>query len=276
MALIWGVNFSVIKYGARLLDPLAYNGMRVAMAAVALVAIVVVGGLPWPSRRHTIALLALGVLGNGIYQLFFVEGVAHTRASDAALVMAASPILVALIGRARGIERMHARGFVGIALSMTGIALVVFATTQAPPGQSTIWGDLLVLLSALSWSLYAVLLKPYTHDVNGIQLGALTMVGGAVPLVLLAAPAMARTSWTHVPLGGWVAMTYSGIGSLVIAYLIWYRGVRVLGPTRTAMYSNLQPALGVLVAWLTLGEVPTVWQIVGAAAIMAGLLLTRA
>src|SRR5438046_793947 len=130
MALIWGVNFSVIKYGARLLDPLAYNGMRVAMAAVALVAIVVARGLPWPSRRQALALLALGVLGNGIYQLFFVEGVAHTRASDAALVMAASPILVALMGRARGIERMHARGLVGIALSMAGIALVVFATTQ--------------------------------------------------------------------------------------------------------------------------------------------------
>src|SRR5438093_1002072 len=84
--------------------------------------------------------------------------------------IAASPVLVALMGRARGIERMHARGYAGIALSMSGIALVVFATTQAPPGQSSVWGDFLIFVSALSWSLYAVLLKPYTHDVNGIQL----------------------------------------------------------------------------------------------------------
>jgi drug/metabolite transporter (DMT)-like permease len=69
---------------------------------------------------------------------------------------------------------------------------------------------------------------------------------------------------------------YSGLGALVVAYLFWYRGVRILGPTRTAMYSNLQPALGVFLAWLMLGEAPTVWQIVGAAFIVSGLLLTRA
>jgi len=70
-------------------------------------------------------------------------------------------------------------------------------------------------------------------------------------------------------------MVYSGIGALVIAYLFWYRGVRVIGPTRTAMYSNVQPVFAVIIAWVVLGEVPTLWQGVGAASIMSGLLLTR-
>jgi drug/metabolite transporter (DMT)-like permease len=61
----------------------------------------------------------------------------------------------------------------------------------------------------------------------------------------------------------------------VIAYLIWYRGIKLIGPTRTSMYSNLQPIIAVLVAWMALGEVPTVAQGLGAAAVMAGLLLTR-
>jgi drug/metabolite transporter (DMT)-like permease len=63
--------------------------------------------------------------------------------------------------------------------------------------------------------------------------------------------------------------------ALVIAYYFWYRGVRVIGPTRTAMYSNLQPVIGVGMAWLLLHETPTTWQIVGAISIMSGLLLTR-
>ena len=70
-------------------------------------------------------------------------------------------------------------------------------------------------------------------------------------------------------------MSYSGLGALVIAYLFWYRGMKVLGPTRTAMYSNLQPIFALLVAWLTLGEVPTIWQGVGTACITSGLLMTR-
>src|SRR4051812_18415452 len=97
MALIWGVNFSVVKYGTKLVDPLAYNGVRIALAAVALVAIVYITRGTWPSRRDTLLALALGAIGNGLYQIFFVEGVARTRAGDAALVIAATPALIALM-----------------------------------------------------------------------------------------------------------------------------------------------------------------------------------
>ena len=55
-----------------------------------------------------LTLLGLGVLGNGIYQFFFVEGIAHTSASDTALVVAASPAFIAIIGRVRGVERISA------------------------------------------------------------------------------------------------------------------------------------------------------------------------
>src|SRR5206468_6529990 len=119
-------------------------------------------------------------------------------------------------------------------------------------------------------------LKPYTERVPGIQLSAFTMLGGAVPLAIVAWPALSRANWNTVPVTGWLAVLYSGVFALVIAYLFWYRGVRVIGPTRTAMYSNLQPVIAVLVAWLVLGETPTLWQGVGAVSIMAGLLLTRA
>ncbi len=73
----------------------------------------------------------------------------------------------------------------------------------------------------------------------------------------------------------WGAILYSGIGALVIAYIFWFYGVRKLGPTRTALYGNLQPLIALLVAWLTLGEMPTSWQGLGAATIVGGVLLTR-
>jgi len=72
-----------------------------------------------------------------------------------------------------------------------------------------------------------------------------------------------------------LAAVAGGVFALVVAYLFWYNGVRVIGPTRTSMYSNLQPIVAVLVAWPMLGETPTPWQIVGAVCIMGGLVLTR-
>ncbi|HEV8496657.1 MAG TPA: EamA family transporter [Gemmatimonadaceae bacterium] len=275
MALIWGVNFSIVKFGTTLVAPLAYNGLRVMIAAVVLMTIVLAAKTPLPPRRVIVALLTLGVLGNGIYQFFFVQGIARTRASDAALVVAASPAFIAIIGRLRGVERASTRRVMGILLSIAGIALVVFATTRGDDGRSSLAGDMLVLAGSLSWATYTVLLKPYTEHVSGIQVSAFTMVGGAVPLFVVALPAIVHASWSTVPLLGWGALFYSAIFALVIAYLFWYRGVRVIGPTRTAMYSNVQPLIAVIFAWVVLNETPTIWQGIGMVFIMTGLVLTR-
>src|SRR5690348_14103488 len=87
MAPIWGVNYSVVKYGTTLVEPLAYNGVRLAIAAIVLAVTVAFGGKPLPNRRTVVTLLGLGLLGNGIYQWFFIEGISRTRASNAALVV---------------------------------------------------------------------------------------------------------------------------------------------------------------------------------------------
>src|SRR3954468_6867395 len=274
MALIWGINFVVIKFATSVLPIVAFNAVRVTLAAVALV---VAGALrkgPWPGRRQSLSLLALGILGNGIYQMLFVQGVAHTRASDAAILVAATPAFIAVLARLRGAERVQRKVWGGILLSILGIALISSAGI-AGQSQSSIFGDALVLAGSFCWALYSVLLKPHTHSVDGVKLGALTMVGGAIALMLFAWPAVAAAPWRSAPPSAWWAIAYSGIGSLVIAYLFWYRGVRVIGPTRTAMYSNIQPVFAVLAAWIVLGELPTLWQGVGAASIFSGLLLTR-
>jgi drug/metabolite transporter (DMT)-like permease len=101
------------------------------------------------------------------------------------------------------------------------------------------------------------------------------MIGGAVPLILVSMPAIVRTQWSGVGLGGWAAVAYSGLFALVLAYLFWYRGVKVLGPTRSAMYANLQPIIALGVAWATLHEAPHLLQLAGTACIMGGLVLTR-
>ena len=274
MALLWGVNFVVVKFATGLLPPLAFNALRVTLAAVALMIIAAAGRGPWPRRPQILALLGLGVLGNGLYQVFFIEGLAHTRASDAAILVAATPASIALIGRIRGSERIQRRGWSGILLSVVGVAFVsgAAAFTEA---RSSLVGDLFILCATVCWAFYTVLLKPHTHTADGIKLAALTMVGGAASLMIIAWPEVIATDWRAAPAAAWGAMAYSGFGALVIAYMFWYRGVRILGPTRTAMYSNLQPIIAVAVAWIALGEIPTLWQGVGAASIMSGLLLTR-
>jgi drug/metabolite transporter (DMT)-like permease len=274
MALIWGVNFVVVKFATGVLPPLPFNAVRVSLAAVTLMLIASLRHNPWPDRKRTLVLLALGVLGNGVYQMLFINGVSLTRAGDASLLIAATPAFIALIGRIRGVERIGGKGWFGILLSILGIGLVSGAAALAQTS-SALLGDFLIHCGALCWAFYTVLLKPYMQDVDGVKLSALTMVGGALALDLYAWRAVIATPWSAAPPAAWGAMAFSGLGALVIAYLFWYRGVRIIGPTRTAMYSNLQPVFAVLVAWMVLGEVPTAWQGIGAASIMSGLVLAR-
>jgi drug/metabolite transporter (DMT)-like permease len=101
------------------------------------------------------------------------------------------------------------------------------------------------------------------------------MLGGSLPLLIATPRALIATDWSRLGIQGWGAVFYASVISMGVAYLFWYRGLRVLGPTRTAVYSNLQPVIAILVAWVFLHEAPTVWQGVGTATIMTGLFLTR-
>ncbi|MEP6730275.1 MAG: DMT family transporter [bacterium] len=275
MALIWGVNFIVVKFATGVFAPLAFNSVRISLAVAVLWAIVLVRGQALPVRRDVLGMLAIGVLGNGLYQILWVEGMARTRASDASLLVAASPAFIEIIGWARGNERVGVRGVVGIAISLVGIGLVVSGSANSGVGHSTWSGNAFILTSVLCWAVYSVGLKPYTERVDGLTLSAVTMTGGVVPMLIVATPSLLATKWGAVSNAGWAAVLYSGILALVVAYLFWYRGVRVLGPTRASMYSNLQPLFAMTAAWFVLSESPRATQLAGAACIIGGLLLTR-
>ncbi len=110
---------------------------------------------------------------------------------------------------------------------------------------------------------------------GSITATAWTMGIGAVPLVLIGLPGVARMDLAAVPLAGWGAIVYSSLFALVLAFLFWCRGVEKLGSTRTATYSNFQPVIVLLIAWPLLHETPTLWQILGAGGIFSGIYLTR-
>lgn len=276
MAVIWGINFVVVKYATQVFNPFAFTGLRVGAAALFLLLVAFARGHISLPRRDVVGLLLLGVIGNGLYQLFFVHGVARTRAGNAALIVGAAPAFIALFARVRGLERVKRMTLVGIALSVIGVGLVIAGSANPSNGQTTtLLGSVLVFCGVLCWTVYTIMLQPYTKRIDVVRLSAITMVGGAVPLLIASTPALVATNWSAVGSGGWLALFYSSVISMGVAYFFWYRGLRVLGPTRTAVYSNLQPIIALLVAWAFLGEIPTIFQGVGAATIVAGVFLTR-
>ena len=149
-------------------------------------------------------------------------------------------------------------------------------TAAGTSQEGSLMGALIVFCGVLCWTVYTVGLQPLTHRVDSVQLSALTMAGGMLPLAFATPFAVSSIRAAHASSVAWWCVAYSSVISIGVAYLFYYRGIRVLGPTRTSMYSNLQPIVAILTGWMALGEAPTAWQIAGTASIIGGLFLTRA
>ncbi|MDB4948923.1 MAG: Permease of the drug/metabolite transporter superfamily [Gemmatimonadetes bacterium] len=276
MVLVWGANFAVVKRTLATFDPLAFNGLRFLIASLFVAAVLrAQGPIPRPDRRDVPRLVAIGILGNVLYQVAFILGLSRTAAGHASVVLALSPMFTALLSRWTGHERPGGRTWSGAALSILGIALVSSGSLRAgaPPG--ALVGDLILVGSAVLWAAYTVGSRPLVQRYGAVPTTAWTLWIGTPPLLLAGAPALLRQRWSGISPGAWGGLFFSACLSIGLAYLIWYRGVEKIGNTRTAIFSNLTPlvALAVSAAWL--GERPSALSMVGVALTLGGVMWVR-
>lgn len=275
-AAIWGGHYTVLKYGLRVMEPFTFSAIRMVSALIILALLALtVRDTPRPSLKDVGALMALGLIGNGLYQLLFMIGMTTTRAGIAALIIAASPAWVAIIGRITGRENVSPRAWMGIGLQLIGVACVVLSTHVLDGAKGAATGTILILVCGVLWSLYTVLLQPYTTRIHPLHLSTITLSSGALLMTCVALPGLIRLDFGSIAPSAWLALSYSTLLAMIVAYLLYYRGIRVIGPTRTAVYGNLQPVIAIIVAWVLLREAPGLWQWVGTILIMGGLLLSR-
>ncbi len=277
LAVIWGVNFSVIKVALESVSALGFNALRFPLAATVLVLALRKRSVVRPRRSDVPRLLAVGLAGNVVYQLMFIVGLDATLAGNASILLATAPVWTAIFSVWSGHERVSASFWVGASGTVVGIVFVVLggASNALLLGRDTVLGDLLILIAAVVWALYTVWGRPLVDRYGSLPATAWTLWIGTVPLVLIGAPTLTRSMLTDLGPTGWLAIAYAGILGIGVAYLIWYRGVAVLGSARTAIYSNTVPIVALAVAWVWLGERPGALQYLGGALVLLGVAWTR-
>lgn len=289
MAVIWGTNYSIVKSAFDEVDPQAFNALRMAIASVVFLLII------WGMRqarapsahgaatifrtpakmtpRDWIGLAALGLVGHFLYQYLFIGGLARTSVANSSLILAATPILVALLSAAMGEGRVSRQHWLGAAVSIVGIYLVV--GHGAAMGKDRSLGDVMMLGAVCCWALYTVGARHLMIRHSPVGVTGLSMALGTLLYVPATWRGVRATQWAHVGGFTWFAIVYSALFALCIAYTIWYAAVREIGSARTAVYSNIVPlvAMGTAVAFL--GE-PLGWRkVAGAAAVLGGVAMTR-
>jgi drug/metabolite transporter (DMT)-like permease len=278
-AILWGVNFSVVKFALAEIPPVVFMGLRFLVASAAMLALTLAAGYRIDFEpRHIPHLIGLGLVGNTAYQLLFVFAISLTTAENSALILATAPAWVALVGTALGMERVEKVGWLGIGLSLAGIALIIGGSdrlAEFPFGGSSLRGDLLMLAGTLCWALYTLLVRPMTRRYSSVSVTSVSTAIGTIPLVLVGIPAMADLDWSAVSTVAWTAMALSGVFAIGLAYFFWNYGVAQLGSARTSIYSNLSLPAALATAWMWLGETLTPMQAAGTLLALGGVVLAR-
>ncbi len=281
---IWGTNFVVMKEAFRTMDPMAFNAVRMTLAALILLGVLLAreGWQPLP-RRDWLKLIGLGILGNTLYQIPFVTGLDLIPPGNSALLIATIPVWTALLARLLGWERITRRVWLGIFLSFVGVLLVTLGTPAASGAgavvafgldRMSLWGNLLTLIAAACWAGYTVFSKDLLKRYSPLRVSTLGLLAGIVGLWFVSIPNALHTPWLELPGSVWAAALYSGIFPIAVAYVIWATGVQRVGAARTAVYNNLVPVVTFLLAYFVLAQPITFLQGIGGTVGLTGVYLT--
>jgi drug/metabolite transporter (DMT)-like permease len=273
---VWGGNFIVVKAAVAVLPPVGFTFLRFALASLVLLVLLRLreGSIGLP-RRDFISIAALGALGFGAYQILWTTGLTTVGAGDSALLIAATPVMVALLAVVARTDVLTPLKLAGVLISFAGVAIVVASGPGLSLGGSIV-GELITLGAAICWAIYTAFAGPYLRRHSPLRATAWATVAGTVvlaPLAVLQLAAVEGPVITPEILG---AVLYAGLLAAGVSNVIVMNGIKVVGPTRTAALQFLVPALAVVFAAIFLNEAIRPGQVVGGLIIVAGVVLTRA
>ncbi|HEY7348870.1 MAG TPA: DMT family transporter [Ktedonobacterales bacterium] len=289
VVIIWSVSPALFKIALEELDPFAFVYARFLL--ITALALLLLwrhgrrGGRAWRfERRDILPLVVSGLTGYGIYQLFYFVGLSLTTAFGSILLTATVPLFSVILLALFRTERVSLVQWSGVLLAFAGVAFFLLAAggnlqhegvDRHVTPTTMILGDLLTLVAALSFAFYGITNKKLGTRFSQAELMCYTLVVGTLALAPVGVPALFHQHWSLVTWRSWAVVGYGVVFPVYVSYSIWNWAIIRRGVGYVTLYNYPTPVLGGAVAFLLLGEGFSAGQLLGAAVVLAGLLLAR-
>jgi drug/metabolite transporter (DMT)-like permease len=281
----WALAFVLIKMALGAdggFTPLAFLWPRMALSAVVLFAMLPVIGAPAGiPREHLLKTVGIGVIGLAGYHVLFTVGLALTTPVDTALIVGTGPVMTALWMPLFGMERPRGRAWLGIVICFLSVAAITIrgAWSAAAAGWDTqrLLGDIVMLIASNCWALNGILCRRAAPFMKSATMTAWGLLWASIVLVPFCAVAMVRQDWTAVTPTGWWCFVYAILPASTVSVILFYYGVKKVGPLHTIIYQNVSPLITAGLVYLIMRDhpVPNETQVVGVFTIFIGVYLTR-
>jgi drug/metabolite transporter (DMT)-like permease len=268
--LLWSSAFPGIRAALMGYSPGDLVLLRFLIASLALGLWAFTARMPLPAWKDWPGMVALGILGIAGYQIALSFGQKTITAGAAALIVALTPVFMALFGRILLGESLALIGWLGSLISFVGIALVSFGESG-----SFRWspGVTLVLLATLATSLFFVLQRPYLKRYSPLQMTTLGIWAGTAMMAAIWLPSLADAV-AHAPRSATLAVVYMGLLPGALAYVTWAFALSRMPAPVLGNSLYLEPPLVIAIAFVWLGELPSVLTILGGVIAIAGVVIS--
>ncbi len=265
VVVIWGVNFLAIDFGLAGVPPLVFLALRFILVAIPAVFFIKPPAIGWKNIVLIGAFLSLGQ-----FSLLYIALALGMPPGLASLLHQSQVVLTVIVSAIALRERPTRRQLIGIVVGMTGLAVVVIGRGDAAP-----WLPVVVLLMAsLSWAIGNVLSRR-AKAASGLSLVVWSGVVVPIPALALSlvvdSPPVVLNALTHL---SWVAIgttLYTAIFASFIGYGIWNSLLARYPTSAVVPFTLLVPLIGILAAWIAVGEQPTLSELLGGAVMITGL-----
>ena len=276
--LFFAINLSAVKYltSAQLAKPFGLNLIRVGASTVLLWLLFVVkptsvkiAATDW--RR----LFWCALTGIAINQLLFLKGLSLTYPVHAALLMLSTPILIVLISLWVLKEKATAKKVIGLLLGISGAAVLILSNSGGAERGNIITGDLLILINAISYTIYFILVKPLMLKYNAITITRWVFTLGLVMVFPFGWAEFTDIDWNSFTTTAYLSLILLVFTGTFLAYLFNIYGIKFLGPAVAGFYIYTQPVFAAVIAALFLHESLDLYKVVAAALIFSGVYLSN-
>lgn len=273
--LFWAGNAVVARMIVGEVPPVALSLARWVIAAALL--------LPFAWRatvkhrsalvRHWRILLAIGPLGVGAYNTLQYIALQTSTPMATSLIASSSPVFILALGALVFGERTRSAQWLGAALSVGGVLLVMARGDPANLAQlAFVPGDLIMLVANLTWTLYTWLLRRHRPDLPFAPLLLVQVAIGVVAIApfaaLEASLSPARIQWSG---GAAAAMLYMAVFPSLAAYWCWDLGIRRVGAVIPVYFANLTPVFAAVLSMWLLDDAPRIYHVAALALIIGGI-----